>query len=119
MINMIVWLLLCLNMVPSMLIAANDDTELFMKNINNERDIFVALGFKIKESSGGFFSRNVPEERYFIANKYISIASGSSEALHEFQEFLKAGPRHAQVDSVQASEVLDERDEPKTFEIKH
>lgn len=57
--------------------------------------------------------RNLPDGRVEV------VASGSSEALHEFQEFLKAGPRHAQVDSVQASEVLDERDEPKTFDIKH
>ncbi len=56
--------------------------------------------------------RNLPDGRVEV------VACGSPEDLLELLGLLKAGPRHARVDSVEAVEVLDEETQPKTFEIK-
>lgn len=55
---------------------------------------------------------NLPDGRVEI------VASGSPETLREFQGLLRAGPRQARVDTMEVSEVLDEDNLPKIFEIK-
>jgi acylphosphatase len=56
--------------------------------------------------------RNLPDGRVEV------LASGASAVLELLERELWRGPPHAQVENVEISEVLDEGQTSKTFEIK-
>lgn len=56
--------------------------------------------------------RNLPDGRVEV------VASGACAVLESLELELRRGPPHAQVERVEISEVLDEQQTPKTFEIK-
>lgn len=77
--NRLSFWLLCCYLAPSHLIAAQEGSRIFLKNINQDRDIFVSLGFKIQDSgTTSFFSRKEPIEPYFISLKYSGIEKRAS-----------------------------------------
>jgi acylphosphatase len=56
--------------------------------------------------------RNLPDGRLEV------LASGAASVLDMLEAILREGPPHAQVQGVEISEVLDELQALKTFEIK-